>query len=540
MKTTISKYSNKKILKFVGATALALMMVGGSSGLLAQTTVDKGCEHRTFNMQINPNVSAIEVLSQLSSVCNFSIVFGDQPSIGIANEATHGTYIKDKSLFEVFDILINANNLNYEYKNNVLKLSALETKSFKVDYITSIRQGTATMSASVSISPKEDASGGGSSGSSDKSDNEIQVKEEFDFWKTIDAEVQAIVNSGRETYVAPAPIINSRAGLVTLTATKNQLDRVEEYFETLKKRLLKQVLIDVTILSVELNEDNRMGIDWSKFQLGFFADAASNIFGINSGSSWAFDRSGNRIYPHTSTLNNNGQGGNSGTFSTSSRLGSNDIGKVIAFDAGVVFSIDGVFDFLKDKGKTSVVSSPKILTLNNQQALITVGDTINYQTLESTTDTGGSGNTLSQTVNNYSLFVGILLNILPTVSDDNKIMLRINPSLSDFKYSEDNQKQSEPRRIAPDTTEKKLSTVVNVRSGDTIVLGGLITNSVGYVNKGVPVLSSIPLLGYAFKYAGDVTSTKELVFVITPRVIGEDMSSVSLDSLSDLGYSHIK
>jgi general secretion pathway protein D len=252
-----------------------------------------------------------------------------------------------------------------------------------------------------------------------------------------------------------------------------------------------------------------MGIDWSKFQLGFFADSLSGIFGINSDSS-------------------------------SSRLRSSDVDKVVKFDASVTFSIDGVFDFLKDKGRTSVVSSPKILTLNNQQALITVGDTINYQTLESTTDTGGSGNTLSQTVNNYSLFVGILLNILPTVSDDNKIMLRINPSLSDFKYSEDNQKQSEPRRIAPDTTEKKLSTVVNVKSGDTIVLGGLITNSVSYTNRGVPVLSSIPLLGYAFKYAGDATTTKELVFVITPRVIGEDMSSVSLDSLSDLGYSHIK
>lgn len=530
MKTVLSKHTNKKIFKFASIATLALFPV--SSGALLAQEANKGCEYRTFNMQINPNVSANEVLGQLSSICDFSIVFGDNPSISIASEPLYGTYIKDKSLFEVFDILLSSNNLNYEYKDNVLKLSALETKSFKVDYITSIRQGTATMSASVSVAPREDAEG--ERDMADKSDNEIQVKEEFDFWKTIDAEIQAIVNSGREKYIAQPPIINSRAGLVTLTATKDQLNRVEEYFETIKKRLLKQVMIDVTILSVELNDDNRMGIDWSKFQLGFFADAASNIFGYNKGSTWAG--------PHWNLggPSSNTTGYQSGTTGSSSHIGSDDIGKFVAFAAGVEFNIDGVFDFLKEKGKTSVVSSPKILTLNNQQALITVGDTVNYQTIESTQSSGSDMNT--ETINNYSIFIGILLNLLPTVSDDNKIMLRINPSLSDFKYQEDNQRRSDdlgPRRIAPDTTEKKLSTVVNVRSGDTIVLGGLITNSVAYTNKGVPVLSSIPLLGYAFKYAGDVTVTKELVFVITPRIIGEDMSSISLDSLSDLGYSHL-
>lgn len=518
MKTVSLKHTNKKIAKIAGIFALCLMPIG--STLSAQTS-DKGCEYRMFNMQINPNVSANEVLGQISSLCNFSIVFSDAPSVEIANEPLYGTYIKDKSLYEVFDILISSNNLNYEYKNNILKLSALETKSFKVDYITSIRQGTATMSASVSAVPKEDGDSGDND--VDKSDNQIQVKEEFDFWKTIDAEVQAIINSGREKYMAQAPIINSRAGLVTITATKNQLDRVDEYFETLKQRLLKQVMIDVTILSVELNEDNRMGIDWSKFQLGFFANGISNIFGINSGSSW--------IVGNTSSI--------TGTPGSSSSIGSGDIGKVVAFDAGVTFSMDGVFDFLRDKGKTSVVSSPKILTLNNQQALITVGDTINYQTTETTSNTADNSNVIAEDVTNYSIFIGILLNLLPTVSDDGKIMLRINPSLSDFKYSDDNQRQLSPRSIAPDTTEKKLSTVVNVKSGDTIVLGGLISNSVAYENRGVPVLSSIPLLGYAFKYAGDVTRTQELVFVITPRVIGEDTSSISLDSLSDLGYSHL-
>ncbi|MFV0480848.1 MAG: pilus (MSHA type) biogenesis protein MshL [Campylobacteraceae bacterium] len=542
MKTVLSKQIKSRYIPLISLSLLALVFT--SSDLYSQTSnKDKPCEYRTFNMKVNSGVSANEVLSQLSNICNFSLVFSDSPSKDIANQPQYGTYIQDKTLFEVFDILAGSNNLNYEYKNSVLKLSALETKSFKVDYITSIRQGTATMSASVSVMPKEDGtsnsgssnSGSSSDSSSDKSDNEIKVKEEFDFWKTVDAEIQAVVNSGRESYVAQPPIINSRAGLVTITATKNQLDRVEEYFNTLKQRLLKQVMIDVTILSVELNDDNRMGIDWSKFQLGFFSNSIANIFGINTGSTWT----STSTQGGSSTLGNNGPATNGGTLGSSGHIDSRDIGKIVAFDAGITFSLDGVFNFLKEKGKTSVVSSPKILTLNNQQALITVGDTINYQTRETTTNAASSSNVISEDITNYSIFIGILLNLLPTVSDDNKIMLRINPSISDFKYPEDNQKQTEARTIAPDTTEKKLSTVVNVRSGDTIVLGGLITNSVAYTNKGVPLLGDIPLLGYAFKYAGDITTTKELVFVITPRIIGDDTSSISMESLSDLGYKEL-
>jgi general secretion pathway protein D len=531
-----SLQSIKKDIVLTTSIALCALTICPSS-LLAQTTqAKKGCEYRTLSMKINPDVKISEVLSQLSEKCDFSIIFVDAPAVEIANQPLYGTNIKDKSLFETLDILITSNNLDYEYKNSVLKISALATKSFKIDYITSVRQGTATMSASVNSAPRQVSSGGELS--IDRSDNEIIVKEEFDFWNTINIEVQAILNTGKELYIAKEPIINARAGLITITATKDQLARIQEYFDTLKQRLSKQVLIDVTILSVELNDDNRMGIDWSKFQLGFFGESIAAASGINSDAAWSYAPSTpSTNYPYYPNMGRSGGNGitvsNSGTFNT---------GGIIAFGQGVQLSLDGVFNFLKDKGKTSVVSNPKVLTLNNQQALITVGDTINYQT-RSTTVTSSTTATTSEDITNYSLFVGILLNILPTISEDNNIMLRINPSLSDFKYREDDVRYANsdgtaiPRAIAPDTVDKKLSTVVNVKSGDTIILGGLITNNVLSVNKGVPILGSIPILGYAFKYAGEETKTKELVFIITPKVIGEDISVISPESLRDLGYS---
>jgi len=96
-------------------------------------------------------------------------------------------------------------------------------------------------------------------------------------------------------------------------------------------------------------------------------------------------------------------------------------------------------------------------------------------------------------------------------------------------------RQTTPREIAPDTQEKKLSTVVKVKDGSTIILGGLIATTKGKEESSVPLLSSIPLLGEAFKHSADTVSTNELVFVITPRLIGTKGTDKA--TLKDLGYS---
>ena len=177
------------------------------------------------------------------------------------------------------------------------------------------------------------------------------------------------------------------------------------------------------------------------------------------------------------------------------------------------------------------------MTMNNQQAIISVGDNINYQ-ITSSNNSSETGNTVTQNTDQYATFIGILLNLLPEVSDDGKIMLRINPSLNSFKYAEDKMKQAKPRSIAPDTMQKKLSTVVQVNSGDTIVLGGLISQETGKNINKVPVLGDIPGLGYLFKNVKDVVNNAELVFIITPKVINIDEPGNIKDSLKALGYSN--
>ena len=172
-------------------------------------------------------------------------------------------------------------------------------------------------------------------------------------------------------------------------------------------------------------------------------------------------------------------------------------------------------NFLESQGKTKVVSSPKILTMNNQQALITIGDNINYQIVKST-----SKNQLFY--EDKTLFIGILLNIVAQISEKNELILRINPSISRFKYQEDDVKQVVARSLPPDTTQKKLSAVVKLKDNQTLILGGLMTKSFSNVTNGVPLLKSIPLLGKLFSSTKEYEYTNDLIFVINAKII-EDL-----------------
>lgn len=304
--------------------------------------------------------------------------------------------------------------------------------------------------------------------------------------------------------------------MITVTATKRQLDRVSEYIDVLKERLHRQVLIDVSIVSVLLNNSNTSGVDWSKFSLNIGSNSIFN----NSNQGTLSASNPNTLYNSAST----------GTANASSNLNN------LTVVNDVSFSIAGLIDFLGSSGETKVVSSPKVLTMNNQQALITIGDNVNYRVPETTNAASTTGTaTLATTYTNYSIFIGVLLNITPEISEDNEIILRINPSVSTFKYTADDVKTTDPRVIAPDTSEKKLSTVVKVKDGSTIILGGLITNNKSKQDTSVPLLSSIPLLGEAFKHSADTLSSNELVFVITPRIIGAKGTDKA--TLKDLGYS---
>ena len=400
------------------------------------------------------------------------------------------------NLSEIFNLLIKENNLHHSFDGKVLRISALRTQSFKLGYITSIREGQSITKASVdSRSRQSDFTG--TNEESKLEDNMIKSLERFDFWQNIEKELINLLNTQNELFEAKSIVVNANAGLITINGTPNQLQRVQSYIQNLQNRLKKQVAINVSIIAVSLDESHSSGINWNNFSIDF---NAQNSSGTNSLISF--------------------QNTNEGNFFV----------KNLGFNVGL--NLDSVMNFLSQNGQTKVLSSPKLVALNNQQAIISVGDTINYQVKESSKSTD-SGTTVSEIYNNYSIFIGILLNILPEISDDGKVMLRISPSLSNFKYPQDNRRQNEPRVIAPDTIQKKLSTVVQMENNQTLVLGGLISRNESVEENSVNVLSKIPLLGGLFRGSTQNQDTTEIVFIITPLIIDNN----NVPSLEDLGFS---
>lgn len=473
---------------------LSLLLIVSFSQTLDASKL-KSCDYRVFSIKTTEKVSGIELLSQIADSCDFSLVIKDNFAKTTLDKDLYGINIKNLSLDDIFEVIISDNDLYYNYNRNFLRVSALKTKSFKVDYITSVRTGSATLDASLEGASAEDSDNESISSST----NNIASTESFDFWSTMAAEVTSVLNAGSEDYQANPPIINQNAGLITVTGTKKQLDRIEEYLKTMRERLHRQVLIDVSILTVDLEKNKNTGIDWSKFQLG-----------LNSNTN--FTNNVNNDSPEYSSL---------ATVNSALNIVNN-----------ATFSMEGVLNFLRSNGDTQVVSNPKVLTLNNQQALITIGDTYNYK-ITTTTNSSDTGASVSEEEEIKSLFVGVLLNITPQITDEGEIILRINPSVSELKDQDIG--DAATRTIAPDTTEKKLSTVVKVHDGNTIILGGLITTTKGTSNSKVPILGDVPVFGYAFNHEKISDEVQELIFIITPRIIGA--KDKTKQTLKDLGFS---
>ena len=490
--------------------ALALCFAFASS-------LEANCNNRALSITTIETISIKEILDQLSGECSFSVVIkaGDKDATQTLSSTVSSLNIKGLTLHEIFNILLSQNDLIYSFRKNILSISSVDTRIFKVDYITSIREGRAVVKASADSAPVQVDGAANTDTNTNNQENIIETTEKFDFWERMAGEIEAIMNNGKEGFKAPLPVVNSNAGLVSVTGTKAQLERVDEYISKLNKSLKKQVMIDVRIVSVDLNNEYQRGVDWSKFDLSF-----NSYLG------------GNPATPSQFTF---GRWNDTHTAWDIVTPSMNPIRGGFILEGAVNINLEGVINFLDTTGTTRVVSSPKIMTMNNQQALISVGDNINYQITN--TIIGTETKTENVDIKQYSTFIGILLNLLPEISDDGKIMLRINPSLNSFKYQEDNRRQTTPRTIAPDTMQKKLSSVVHINSGDTVVLGGLISQESGNGTTKVLGLSSIPVLGNLFKSEKKLLVNTELVFIITPRIVDIDEGNNIKDSLKSLGFS---
>ena len=525
----------RKIYK-LGIKSIALVAI--FMGLHTRVAAE-GCSTKLFSVTIDSKLTIGDVIDNLADTCGLTVVIKDDAAKQRMNKKLYYVKLKNSTLKGFLNTILKDNDLNYTLNGNKLKISYLVTRTFRIHYVTGDRSGTST--ANVTIANSQNAAGaagaGGASGSaasSSKTGISIETNNEFKFWKTVEQEVQRILIGAADgsthytrtgdTWTGPdgkvweynplAPIVNPEAGMITVTGTERQINRVAQYIHTLTSQMKSQVMIDVRILSVSFDDSTTSGVDWSQlYKLQNFTINSLQNF-RNDITDYTFDTQSGITESTTAPIPDELK--RSGIMNLTGRT-----------------EVNEVIKFLSTQGDVKSISSPRVMTLNNQPALISVGQELFYKIKSSSTASGSGGSVAAEGELVDSVFAGILLDITPEISKNGYITLKINPSVSETV----NEVASDGtvRTIPPDLVRRQIASVIKVKDGEHAILGGLISSKTGFRNNKVPLLGDMPLIGDLFKREEKINKVEELVLIITPHIVKNSKSV----SLKDLGYSKL-
>jgi MSHA type pilus biogenesis protein MshL len=314
----------------------------------------------------------------------------------------------------------------------------------------------------------------------------------IDFWKELKDELGFILTSvGRNSMS-----VNMTAGILQITDRPSALKRAETYLSGVEKSVHRQVDLEAKIYDVALNDQFQFGIDWVHV-----AQAYGGLLGFGAA---------------TMPLANGG-----GTILDSALSGVNTVPGSGVNPFSLVFTnfnTAAAVNALKIQGNVEVISQPRIRTLNNQTALIKVGTETPFfaETFQSVQSQSGNQTFSGDQIT--TITVGTILSITPQISGDDWVSLDISPVLTSLVATETSPEGS---ATAPVLDTKQASTIVRVRDGTTVVLGGLIQTQRARNDKKVPLLGDIPGLGKLFTGTFRMKVKKELVIFITPHIVRE-------------------
>ncbi|MEW6591613.1 MAG: pilus (MSHA type) biogenesis protein MshL [Pseudomonadota bacterium] len=282
--------------------------------------------------------------------------------------------------------------------------------------------------------------------------------------------------------------VNPVAGTVTVLGTSRQHALVQQYLDRVMQSAQRQVLIEATIVEVTLKDQYRAGIDWSK--------------ALQSIAEWKIETVG---------AGTNALAGSLTPFiqATYTNTGKN------GFSAAI--------DLLESYGKTKVLSSPKLMALNNQTALLKVVDNLVYFNVKAdTTTTANVGTTTTFTTTPQTVPVGIVMSMTPQINENGLVSLTVRPTISRNVGFARDPNPDLPANIpnqVPIIQVREMESLLQVQSGQTVVLGGLIQDDRSNARDGLPVLSRPEGVGAVFGQHERINSQTELVIFLRPIVV---------------------
>ena len=292
--------------------------------------------------------------------------------------------------------------------------------------------------------------------------------------------------------------INPVAGTVTVLGTARQQELVQQYLDRVMQSAQRQVLIEATIVEVTLKDQYRAGIDWSR--------VAQNATG------WTINTVGAGTNALASSLTPFIQ-------ATYTNTGKNGFAAAI--------------DLLESFGNTKVLSSPKLMALNNQTALLKVVNNLVYFTIKAdTVSTASVGTTTTFSTTPQTVPVGVVMSVLPQINENGMVSLTVRPTISrQVGTVEDPNPELKKNNLnisnrIPVIQVREMESLLQVRSGQTVVLGGLIQDDSNTARDGLPILSRPEGIGAVFGQHERLNSQTELVIFLRPIVVTDP----SLDS----------
>jgi MSHA biogenesis protein MshL len=460
-----------------------------------------------------------------------AIVTGTRYNMLVGPEVT-GTLtvsLKDVTVKEALESIRELYGYEFTIKGNRIAIqpNTLQTRVFQVNYLASRRQGATDLrvtssaiagSGTANTSTSTPSAGGtpvpagtGSSATTASSTtSRVQTSSDTDFWRDLQTALGTIVTGeGRSV------VVNSISGVVVIRAFPGEMRAVEQYLKATQIMVERQVMLEAKILEVRLSEQYQSGINWSSFH------GNNNRIGIG------VVQPGGTLGPSgTGTIGNGSVTalpGLAGSLAASA-LGGGFVG--LAFQTA---NFAALLNFLETQGSVSVLSSPRIATINNQKAVLKVGtDELFVTNVTTTTTSTTSGTTATPSLTLQPYFSGISLDVTPQIDDDSNIILHVHPAISTVAEKDkviDLGTLGQFKLPLATSSVNETDSIVRVQDGNIVAIGGLMTQEQTSDSSGLPGTAKTAA-GALLGQRGSSLSKRELVILLKPTVIRDDRAWV--------------
>ena len=307
---------------------------------------------------------------------------------------------------------------------------------------------------------------------------------------------------------------DERTNVLIVTDIPTNLYKISQVVKRLDKRT-PQVAIDAKVVETTLGNDDTLGIDWHVQVSGTGAGRPTTFpFTQKSGLGRTFAPQG-QTSAETSTSVTSGGGTASSTSTAFPRVFGYPFADKGLYKFGTLSfdQFSTLVQYLESRRNTRILSNPRITTLNNQTANILVGEVLGIPIFERNENTGNieiTGYTEKD--------LGIKLSVTPHVNDEGMILVELKPEISSLLGFD----ELTPQVRAPRFATREAETQVLVKDGDTIAIGGLVSEKkVDSVRK-VPLLGDVPGLGYLFSQKTNTKEKTDLLFFVTVHIVTDE------------------